>query len=431
MLTSRSRTALRAGAFATTAIILQLIAPGFSVATASTAHANAAAPVVLTEEDYYTQTTTGATVASVEAEYHKLHPNVSFQRTAIPGSDYLPHVLDQLGAKALPDILMLDNPDIPQIAKTGQLTPLASIGTVNDSGIAPLERKGLSYNGKLYALQYYTNTIALAYNKHMFAAAHLSPPTTWSQWVSDAKALTTKQIWGLVYSVYPQEQYGGTEFIPLLWTSAGLDGLDHLTSPPSIAALNLLVQMERDGSMSPENVAWQDPEADSVFATGHAAMIVAGSYDLSSLGNGSAYGVVPLPVPKAGDRLYTWTGGETYTIPVTDSAAAKTAALQFLEWLLTPANDAKMAVGFGGEVPTEAAALPLALPKENPNISVYAKELYNGGVARTSVLHNPANYSEEYLLLANAVDAAVAQGKSASAAFGAIVSQMDKLENVG
>ena len=112
---------------------------------------------------------------------------MTIKRDAVPQTGYIPLLLNQAGAGTLPNIVMIDNPYVAQFASTGVLMPLEKIGPINTSDIAPTELYDGIYKGTVYAVPPYTNTIAVFYNKTMFAAAHLSPPQTWAQLVSDSE----------------------------------------------------------------------------------------------------------------------------------------------------------------------------------------------------------------------------------------------------
>ena len=55
---------------------------------------------------------------------------------SVPGPTLIQKVLQQASSKTLPDVLMLDNPDIQQIAEAGALAPLGDFG-INADGYAP------------------------------------------------------------------------------------------------------------------------------------------------------------------------------------------------------------------------------------------------------------------------------------------------------
>jgi multiple sugar transport system substrate-binding protein len=381
--------------------------------------------VTLTEEDYYGQEPGNTYWNNAFAEYSKTHPGVVIERTVVPQADFVPHLLSQASSGDMPDLVQIDNPFVPEFAKAGVLTPLKSIGPINVSDVAPTELYGGIYKGTLYTIPPFTNTLALAYNKAIFAAAHLNPPATWAQLVSDAKALTTPTRYG--FEVDLPAAAGGAFWVmaPFLWTSAGADATSHLNSPQAIAALNLFVQMERDGSMPKAEVSWIGEQETEYFETGKAAMTLNGPWEISTLDavKGLDYGTVPIPTPVAGQKLLVATGGETWGIPVTDSAAQKTAALGVLNWMLSPQQDAAEALGQGGYIPTVKAADPLFLAKvDRVQIAPYVTELQNGGTPRT--LYTGTAFSQVATTVGNAVDAAVSGQETAQQAFDSIAPQV-------
>ncbi len=98
-------------------------------------------------------------------------------RQSVPGPTLIQKVLQQASSKTLPDVLMLDNPDIQQIADTGALASLGDYGITAD-GYAPGPVSAATSGGKLYGLQPGANTIAIFYNKDVLAKAGVKPPTT-------------------------------------------------------------------------------------------------------------------------------------------------------------------------------------------------------------------------------------------------------------
>src|SRR4051812_43739949 len=89
---------------------------------------------------------------------------VKISRESVPGATLIQKVLQQASSRTLPDVLMLDNPDLQQIAQTGALAPLDTFG-LNANGYAKGVVDASTYQGKLYGLQPVTNTIGLFYNK--------------------------------------------------------------------------------------------------------------------------------------------------------------------------------------------------------------------------------------------------------------------------
>jgi multiple sugar transport system substrate-binding protein len=380
--------------------------------------------IVLTEEDYYTGGSAYTFWNSAFAEYHKLHPNVTIERKAIPQTGYIPLLLNQAGAGTLPNIVMIDNPYVAQFASSGVLMPLEKIGPIDTSAIAPAELYDGIYKGTLYAVPPYTNAIALFYNKTMFAAAHLNPPTTWAQLVSDAKALTTPTVSGFVASFTAPNDGSFWELAPFLWTNAGTDATSDINSPQAIAALNVIAEMAKDGSMPKAVVNWSGGQNSELFEKGKAAMDLDGSWNLPTMSStkGLDYGVVEIPTRVPGQKLYVATGGETWTISRQGTPAEQQAALGFLKWLITPKEDATEAVQVGGLIPTVKSAVPMALAEEPASIrsglAVYAKELETGGTERTKFIGTAFNAVTT--TVDNAITAAIIGTESPADAFGSI-----------
>ena len=81
--------------------------------------------------DYYANEPDKTRIAKLLADCGKAN-GVSIQREAVPGDTLIQKVLQQSSSKTLPDVLMLDNPDLQQIAATGALAPLDEFGLSAD-----------------------------------------------------------------------------------------------------------------------------------------------------------------------------------------------------------------------------------------------------------------------------------------------------------
>jgi ABC-type glycerol-3-phosphate transport system substrate-binding protein len=91
-----------------------------------------------------------------------------------------------------PDITELGNTDTPGIASSGALADISSDvqGWSNGSNIIAGNLANDTVNGNIYAVPWFGGVRGIWYNKDQFAKAKISsPPTTWAQLVSDAKAL--------------------------------------------------------------------------------------------------------------------------------------------------------------------------------------------------------------------------------------------------
>src|SRR5688572_7219732 len=153
----------------------------------------------LTVLDYYTDEPTTSQVRTLLEKCGTSIGVAKIDRTAVPGPTLIQKVLQQASSKTLPDVLMLDNPDIQQIAATGALAPLGDYD-INVDGYAAGPVSAATYDGKLYGLQPAANTIAIFYNKDVLAKAGVTPPTTWDELKTAAKKLSTGDQYGFAFN---------------------------------------------------------------------------------------------------------------------------------------------------------------------------------------------------------------------------------------
>ena len=92
-------------------------------------------------------------------------------------------------------------------------------------------RNSVTEGDKVYGIPIGSNSLALFYNKKMFADAGISePPKTWAELVEDATKLTKSPVYGLTFSATNDEQ-STWQWEPFLWNNGG--SLLDLCSPRS------------------------------------------------------------------------------------------------------------------------------------------------------------------------------------------------------
>lgn len=277
---------------------------------------------------------------------------VTIEREAVPGSSLIAKVLQQASSKTLPDVLMLDNPDLQQIAATGALAPVSDFG-LDATGYAPGVVAASTYQGKVYGLQPVTNTIGLFYNKDILAQAGVQPPTTWDELKSAAKTLTSGKRYGIAFTA--KADYEGTwQFLPFMWTAGG-DEKD-IATPQTAQALQLWVDLVSSGSASKSVVTWGQADVNEQFMAGNAAMMINGPWQFPVLAKDTAlrYAVLPIPGPQAGATPVAPLGGETWTIPRTGNNDRQAKAAKIVECLNTDTNQLALATR-RSTVPTKSA----------------------------------------------------------------------------
>ncbi|WP_214323709.1 sugar ABC transporter substrate-binding protein [Nonomuraea sediminis] len=296
---------------------------------------------------------------------------VTIQRESVPGATLIQKVLQQASSRTLPDVLMLDNPDLQQIAQTGALTPLNDLGLKAD-GYAEGVVSASTYKGKLYGLQPITNTIGLFYNKDLLAKAGVTPPTTWAELKTAAKKLTSGGTYGLAFSA-PANYEGTWQFLPFMWSNGGDE--KNIATPETAQAVQLWVDLMNDGSVSKSALNWTQADVNDQFKAGKAAMMVNGPWQFPSLEENKSvkYGVVKIPAPAAGRPVVAPLGGETWAVPQTGNKDKQAKAAKIVACLNSDDNQLSLAKD-NQTIPTKTALLA-KFSSSNPNMAGFVDQI--------------------------------------------------------
>src|SRR5690606_38732112 len=171
---------------------------------------------------------------------------VEIERETVPGADLIQTVLQRAQSKTMPDVLMLDNPDVQEIAATGGLTPLSTFD-IDTSPFTQSILDAATYEGEVYGLGPAVNTLGLFYNVDVLEEAGIEPPTTWDELKESAAALTEGDQYGVAFSAIADYE-GAWQFLPFMWTNGGEE--TDLYSPENAEALQLWVDLIEAGSAS-------------------------------------------------------------------------------------------------------------------------------------------------------------------------------------
>ncbi|MFF4833110.1 extracellular solute-binding protein [Streptomyces sp. NPDC001315] len=306
---------------------------------------------------------------------------VTVEHTSVPGASLIPKVLRRASSRTLPDLLMLDNPDLQQIAGTGALTPLDQYG-IDADGFAEGILSAGTYKGEVYGLAPTVSTVALMYNKDMLSEAGVAVPRTWDELKKAAAELTRPGRYGM--AVDANATFEGTwQFLPFLWSNGGDE--KQLDSPQAAQALQLWVDLVKSGSMSKSVLNWTQADVHDQFVAGRTAMMVNGPWRISALNKAENlhWGVAPLPVRRTGQALVTPLGGEVWTVPHTASKARQGKAAQVLACLNDPPH--MLALAKQNLTVPSRSAVAARYAQQVPSMAAFVKSV-EGARARTSEL---------------------------------------------
>lgn len=258
---------------------------------------------------------------------------IEVERVAIAYDDFLTKILQGAAANTLPDIILIDNPWNSAMADQGVLADLTE--KVEAWGqfdqFYPGPAQSATWQDRIYGVPNLSNCLIMYYNKDMFEAAGLQPPTTWEEFNHAAEVLTTPDVYGFSTAMNRSEN-AVFVFEALLW-QAGAD-LDSLNSPEALAAMNHLVDLVKNGHMSSEALNWNLQDGITQFENGRSAMAFQGTWALTSVAaNMTAnWDVALLPAGPSGQASNL--GGENWSITSTSPHFEE--AWQLIEFVSAP-----------------------------------------------------------------------------------------------
>jgi multiple sugar transport system substrate-binding protein len=292
----------------------------------------------------------------------------------------------------LPDIAVIDNPDHSAFAALGVLADLTDQITSwgQASQYFPGPWQSTTWKGKNYGIPNNSNCLALYYNKDLFKKAGLTPPTTWDELHSAARALTKSGVYGFSMSLVKSEE-GTFQFLPFLW-EAGAD-LSTIDSPAGTSALQYLVNFVKEGLLSSECLNWTQQDAITQFIAQKAAMCMNGPWNLPPVQQGAkfSWGVVPLP---KGLQSASILGGENWAVSKTSQHVAQ--AWDFLRWT-QEAAPLKGYILQDKRLPSRKDLAGDAAFQQDPNLAVFVNSLASA---------KPRAYGPNYPKISNAVQQA-------------------------
>ncbi|MFI5084821.1 MAG: ABC transporter substrate-binding protein [Actinomycetales bacterium] len=244
----------------------------------------------------------------VIAQFNEKYPNIKVTSEITPWAQYWTKLQTQGSSNTLPDVFWMNGPNFQLYATNGQLQPLTSLTDskqVDPANYPDSLNKLYSTGGKQYGVPKDFDTIALWYNKAIFAKAGVPLPTgswTWDDFHKAAKTISDKLKDQGIYGVATNLS-GGQEgyYDSILQAGGNVISADGKKSgyddPASIKGLQLWADLIADGS-SPTLAQMSDTPANKWFDNGKAAMEWTGTWQVSEIKASPVSAdasVVPLP----------------------------------------------------------------------------------------------------------------------------------------
>src|ERR1700733_14738569 len=188
-------------------------------------------------------------------------------------NDQLAQLVANLQAKSdAYDVIDLDVVWTAEFASAGWIIPLPA-GKFPLQAFLPPAVATAEYQGRLYAIPYYSNADLLYYRSDILAKAHQKPPTTWAQLQSlattvapkyhlDGYAATLAPYEGLTVNFAESVQSAGGSILSPDGTQVTVD------SPQAVAGLAFLVNGLRQGWIPAADLGYEEVSAQQAFESG-------------------------------------------------------------------------------------------------------------------------------------------------------------------
>jgi multiple sugar transport system substrate-binding protein len=305
-------------------------------ALAGLAVADARAQVTVEILHYFTVEGQLASLAAMQKEFEAANPDVKLKFTYVPFGELVSRTLQMAAVRKPPAISAIDNPDVLRVAKAGILKDIsAGVGKLKTwEDTYPGPKAAVTDGSKVYGIPIGSNSLALYYNKKMFADAGVaSPPKTWAELTEAATKTTKSPVYGIAFAAENTE-VATWQWEPFLWSNGG--SLTDLGSEKATEALQLWVDWVKNGYASKDVVNWNQENVPSQFIGGRAATMVMGPWQLGNVKkSGIDFGIVTIPVPKEGDKVVVPLGGEVWCVLKGDSKVEE-ASMKFIEFTQEP-----------------------------------------------------------------------------------------------
>ncbi len=269
-------------------------------------------------------------------------------RTSAATSDLLNNLTTAVKAGNAPDVILLDNPAVPDAASSGLLAPASDVG-MDTSGFDPnLAGPGM-VDGVTYGVPIGANTLGLYYNADVLKKAGVDPAsiTNWETLNAALAKVTDAGSKGITFSGITGEE-GVFQFLPWFWGAGAT--LDSLGSDQAVAAGQLVSDWIGKGYAPKSAITDNQSASWDLFLTGDYGFAENGSWFAKDASQLKDFTAVAMPLPgKDSGAAPAPTGGEFVLAPLQneDAAAHYANAAAVINCLVGKDNQVKTADALG------------------------------------------------------------------------------------
>ncbi|MET7688428.1 extracellular solute-binding protein [Streptomyces sp. NPDC005483] len=333
-------------------------------------------PVTITWWDTSNATNEAPTYKALIKEFEAANKDVKVKYVNVPFDQAQNKFDTAAGASGAPDVLRSDVGWTPAFAKKGYFLPLDGTEALADEAkFKPNLIEQAQYDGKTYGVPFVTDTLALVYNKQLFAKAGVEAPKTWDDLKTAAATIKSKTgvdgYWGSTQAYYAQTFLFG-------------EGTDTVDVSAKKITVNSDAAQKGYGTwlslFSGKGLHKADTTADAyahiqdAFVNGKVAAIIQGPWEITNFYKGSAFtdkanlGIATVPAGSTG-KAGAPTGGHNLSVYAGSDSAHQKAAEKFVGFMTSAKSQTEIALK-NSTLPTRDDAYTAEV-KADPGIAGY------------------------------------------------------------
>ncbi|MBG0855868.1 extracellular solute-binding protein [Streptomyces spinoverrucosus] len=297
-------------------------------------------PVTITWWDTSNATNEAPTYQALVKEFEAANKDIKVKYVNVPFDQAQNKFDTAAGSKGAPDVLRSEVGWTPAFAKKGYFVPLDGTEALADQDkFQPSLIEQAKYEGKTYGVPFTTDTLALVYNKELFAKAGVEAPKTWQDLKKAAATIKEKTgvdgYWGSTQGYYAQTFLHGE----------GTDTVDAdakkitINSPQAKKAYETWLSLfDGKGLHKADTTADAYAHIQDAFVNGKVAAIIQGPWEITNFYKGSAFkdkenlGITTVPAGSTG-KAGAPTGGHNLSVYAGSDEAHQKAALKFVNFM--------------------------------------------------------------------------------------------------
>jgi multiple sugar transport system substrate-binding protein len=358
---------------------------------------------------FWIRDATDAAALKLIPEFNATHKNLKIVDHITSPNDDTSQLATAIRAGDPPDLVGLNDIDVPEFSHEGALLNLTSY--VNalpyKSVLSPGHLALAAIGNQYYGVPYLSDLSVLWYNKVLFKEAKImGPPTTFAQIAADARAVSalstsSKPVYGLSFAGDCQGCLGFV-MLPDIWAS----GQHLIKGPLGNQTANIVGNAPLKSLLSVYAQVWANKEAPAAdqtqdgttwgqdFGKGNIGLLPGdygffNTFEKEGLPT-SDFADVPLPSENGGHGS-TFDGGDDFVIP--EGAKNASGAWEVVQWFLAKAQQEQYPAD--GESPVRSDVVTSSFASKYPYDAVALNTLKYGSVEYTlaynAVFNNPGS----------------------------------------